>query len=147
MLTQKMTILDCCWVCDKRFDHSNKREDHHVIPRAYGGVDGHQVSLCASHHSALHEIALRLYSKRSYFNLLTGDPKQDKKLMYLASCVYNARLLTENDPNKRRILVLSPSKETFDKLDRLKSLFKGNVSRERVIEAAIDALYKRHFLN
>jgi hypothetical protein len=147
MLTQKMTILDKCWVCERKFDHSTKQEDHHVIPRAYGGVDGPQVSLCDSHHSALHEIAGRLYSKRSYFNLLTGDTQQDKKLMYLASCVYNARVLTENDPNKRRILVLSPSKETIEKLDRLKGLFRGNVSREKVIEAAVDALYKRHFIN
>lgn len=147
MLVQHMTILDRCWVCGKIFDHSNKEERHHVVPRAYGGIDGPQVSLCDSHHTALHEIALKLWSKRSYFNLLTGDPQQDQKLMYLASCAYNARVITENDPNKRRVLVLSLTKEAIDRLDKLKGLFKGNISRERVIEAAVIEMYRRHFLN
>lgn len=121
-----------------------KEHRHHVIPRAYGGVDGPQVSICDSHHSALHEIALKLYSKKPYFTLLTTDPRINERLMYLASVAYNSRLLTENDPNKKPLLVESVRKETLDKLKRLKSVYRG-AARARLIEAAVDVLYAKHF--
>lgn len=143
MLTQTL-LLDYCWICRSKFGHSVKREDHHVIPRAYGGTDGPQVSLCDSHHSALDLIAKRLYGKKPFTDLLTGDAEQDKKLLWLASVVCNARILTEGDLNKKQILVLSPKKETFDKLKQLKKVY-GNFSREKMIEFAIDKLFNQHF--
>lgn len=137
-------FLDYCWVCELKFGPSCKKEDHHLIPRAYGGVDGPQVSLCDSHHTALHNIALRLYGKKPFTDLLTQKPAQDQKLLYLASVVCNARLATENDPNKKRVEVLSFKGDTFKKLKRLQTLHK-NLSRERLIVLAIDQMYSRHF--
>lgn len=58
--------------------------------------------------------------------------------------VYNARVATNEDPNKRQILILTPSKELLIKLDRLKQVY-GRVSRERLITAAVDLLYSKHF--
>lgn len=143
-ITEHM-LLDYCWVCKTKFGPSLKQEDHHIIPRAYGGIDGPQVSLCDSHHTALHEIALRLYTKKPYFNLLTKDPEQNKKLLWLASCVYNARLLTENDPNKKPLLVEQVSKETTERLRKLKTIY-PRTSRGKILEAAVGVLYARHFI-
>jgi hypothetical protein len=143
MLTRSH-LTDSCWVCQIRFDHSNKKEDHHIIPRAYGGVDGPQVSLCDSHHSALHNISLRLFSKKPFKDLLTHTHIYDEKLLWLATVACNSRILTENDPNKKQVLVLSPNKETITKLKQLKKVY-GNVSRERLIELAINKLYSQHF--
>lgn len=139
------TFLPHCWICNTKFGPAVKEHRHHVIPRAYGGVDGPQVSLCDSHHSALHEIALKLYTKKPYFKLLSTDPGINKRLMYLASVAYNSRLLTENDPNKKPLLVESVHKETIDKLKRLKSIYKG-ASRAKLLEASVDALYAKHFV-
>lgn len=136
-------FLPKCWVCQRKFGPSLKEERHHLIPRAYGGTDGPQVSLCDSHHSALHNIALRLYSKRTYEDLITGSKEMDTKLTYMGKVVYKARLLTENDPNKKRVEVYAFSGETFAKLKRLKAIYGG--SRESIVDRAINQLYSRHF--
>ncbi len=146
MLKNKLTILNYCWVCNKEFNVNCKKEDHHVVPRAYGGVDGPQVSLCDSHHSAVHEIALKLWTRRSYHTLLTTDNGSNQKLLWLASVAYNARLATENDVNKRKIIIFSPTKDTLDKLDKLKTLYKNRLSRQTLIESAITSLYNSHFI-
>jgi hypothetical protein len=136
-------FLDHCWVCRTPFGPSMKEERHHLIPRAYGGTDGPQVSLCDSHHTALHNIALRLYSERSFTDLLTQVPEHDSKLIYLGQVVYKARLLTENDPNKRRVEVVPLTSDSFRKLIKLKTIHK--VSRSKLIETAINQMYSRYF--
>ena len=144
MLTAQHTFLDHCWVCDTRFSSNLIEHRHHIIPKAYGGVDGPQVSLCDSHHSALHFIALKLYNKKPFNHLLTHVASQDKKLLWLATMVYHARLATEKDPNKRQVLVLSPTRETLDKLKQLKRVY-GNLSKENLVALAIDSLFNKHF--
>lgn len=144
LLINRHIFLDHCWVCGLKFDHSNKKEDHHIIPRAYGGVDGPQVSLCDSHHTAGHNISLKLYSKKPFTDLLTNNEEQNKKLLYLATTICNARILTEGDPNKKQVIIFSPKKETLDKLKQLKRVY-GNLGREKLIEYAIDRLYYQHF--
>jgi len=139
-------LLDHCWVCKQKFGHSTKQQDHHIVPRAYGGTDGPQVSLCSAHNTALHEIALKLYTKKPYFDFLTRDPAQDQKLLWLASVAYNARLATENDPNKKPLLVESVRKETMLQLKQLKAVY-PKTSRAKLLEAAVNALYTRHFVN
>lgn len=134
---------DSCWVCGSPFGPSLKEERHHLIPRAYGGTDGPQVSLCDSHHTALHNIALRLYSGRNFTDLLTHDSQQDPKLIYLAKVAYDSRILVEKDPNKRRVEVVPLSAETFKKLQRLKTVHR--VGRPKLIELAISQLYSKHF--
>lgn len=142
-IIREHVFLPHCWVCQTKFGPSMKEERHHLIPRAYGGVDGPQVSLCDSHHTALHNIALRLYAARTFTDLLTHDREQDAKLIYLAKVVYDARMLTENDPNKRRVEVVPLSGDNFKKLVKLKTVYKE--SRSNTIERAIKQLYSRHF--
>lgn len=138
------TFLPYCWVCGCEFGHSNKEERHHIIPRAYGGIDGPQVSLCDSHHTACHNIALKLYSKKPFTELLTPKEDQNTKILYLATTICNARILTEDDPNKKQVIIFAPKKEVFNKLKSLKRLY-GNASRETLIELAINKLYNQHF--
>ena len=76
------TFLTHCWICGTPFSHDRQEERHHVIPRAYGGTNGPQVSLCDSHHSALHQIALKMYTGKSFFNLMSGRQDQDARLLY-----------------------------------------------------------------
>jgi hypothetical protein len=137
------TFLTYCWICGIPFSHDCQEERHHVIPRAYGGTNGPQVSLCDSHHSALHQIALKMYTGKSFFNLMSGRQEQDARLLYLASVAYNARILTEKDPNKKQMLVLHISGQESQELNALKSIYK--VGREKLIGLAIKSLYDRHF--
>ncbi len=133
-----------CWVCRKKFDHQRLKEDHHIIPCAYGGVDGPQVRLCSSHHTALHTIALRLFNGKPFYDLLSSDPDTNERLLYLASVAYNARLAVADDPNKKRVLVLGLTGETNEHLTRLKAVY-GRLGRERIVELAIKHLFNKHF--
>ena len=133
-----------CWVCRRKFDHELLHEDHHVIPCAYGGVDGPQVRLCSPHHTALHTVALRLYSGKPFFELLSSNQDTNERLLYLASVAHNARVAVLNDPNKKRVIVLSLKTVTWDKITRLKTVY-GKLSREKLVEFALTQLYNKHF--
>lgn len=133
-----------CWVCRRKFDHSLLHEDHHIVPCAYGGRDGPQVRICSPHHTSLHTIALRLYSGKPYFELLSSNTDVNERLLYLATVAYHARLAVANDPNKKRVIVLSLKADTWDKLARLKTVY-GKLSREKLVEFAVTQLFNKHF--
>lgn len=59
------TSSEGCFVCGDR--RSNSLEDHHIVPRRYGGTDSPEniVTLCASCHSAIE----KLYDERFYETL------------------------------------------------------------------------------
>lgn len=133
-----------CWVCKRKFDHGLLHEDHHVIPCAYGGRDGPQVRICSPHHTALHTIALRLYTGKPYYELLSPNPDTNQRLLYLASVAYNARLAVMNDPNKKRVLVLAFTGDTWDKLAKLKTVYR-KLGREKLVEFAVGQLFSKHF--
>lgn len=137
-------IRDICWVCKRPFNHSLLHEDHHVVPCAYGGADGPQVRICSPHHTALHTIALRLYSGKPFFELLTPDPDTNQRLLYLASVAYNAKLAVSKDPNKKRVLVLALKGDTYERMARLKTVYR-KFSQQTLIEHAIAALFNKHF--
>lgn len=144
-------VLDHCWVCEARFIGTGgleMREDHHVVPRAYGGVDGPTITLCTGHHTKLHEIAKCLIKGRSHFHLLHGeDQTQIKKLLYLANAVYSAELATRNDPNKAASVMLTLNARHKHMVDSLKKVFPQAKSREAVFLIALEALYHKHFIS
>lgn len=137
-------IREQCWVCKRKFNHALLHEDHHVIPCAYGGADGPQVRICSPHHTALHTIALRLYTGKPYFELLSPDQDTNQRLLYLASVAYNARIAVLNDPNKKRVLVLPLTGETWGKLTQLRTVYR-KLGREKLAEFAIQQLFNKHF--
>lgn len=142
--------LPHCWVCEAKFvgfggvEHI---EHHHVIPQAYGGADGPTVSLCEKHHQSLHKIAVAMKAEKPHFQFLAGhSPEQQKKLMFLATRVYEAEQLTRNDPNKRAMLVISMDREMTKMINDLKVVLPGVKSRESVVRSALKALWNKHFM-
>ena len=77
----KSLILSQCWVCSE----SSGLNNHHVIPQAYGGVNGPQVTLCAVCHSKVHATALK--PAGVWHHMLQGDAK----LMELTRLIAEAR--------------------------------------------------------
>lgn len=147
--TVESIVLPHCWVCLKEFGASSPggstlEERHHIIPRAYGGSEGPVVSLCCDHHTTLHQMALRMYSNKPHFDLLTRNPVYDRKLLWLASLVVNARHLTENDPNKPLVLHVVADKNFKSKLKALKTVFPKS-SYTVLIRYAVEQLYRKHF--
>lgn len=144
-------VLDHCWICLARFlgdGGTEPREDHHVIPEAYGGRDGPTVTLCDSHHTKLHKIAVALKAKKSAYPLLTGECSTHReKLMYLANQVYNAELQTRNDPNKAASVALTLKAAHKNMVDQLRPIYPAAKSREALILIAIEALHRRHFVS
>jgi len=142
-------ILPHCWVCEVKFVGSGgteQRHDHHVFPRAYGGVDGPEVSVCDGHHSKLHRIAEQLIKEKPYFQFLRGEsPERIKKLMYLATRIHQMHLLIQNDPNKATSVSLVLTAKSQKMIDQLKPVI-GVRSREAVLLKALEILYSRHFV-
>lgn len=134
-------LCDRCWVCNENIGLSSsdrKRNDHHIIPVAYGGAEGPQVSLCSAHHSLLHEVALSFISgrKNSSLQALQGlSPIASYKVTWLASRVYLAHEVFSKDVRRRIKVTLHFSAESLQELDAARRSL--NQSRERFINNAI----------
>ncbi len=144
-------ILPHCWICGVRFTDSippgpASKERHHIIPRKAGGVDGPTVDVCDDHHGRLHKIALRLSSKKPYFELVINEsPESKQKLMWLAVQVYNAFEFAKGDPNKKVGVMLNLDLNQQHMIDRLKKIYPTLKSRESIMALALQSLYSRHF--
>lgn len=145
----KSMILPHCWICEVRFTSdggTEQRHDHHILPRAYGGVDGPEVSICDSHHSTVHRIGECLINEKTHHQFLRGEPpKQVQKIMYLATRIHEIYLLTKNDPNKAVSVSLVLTARHRNLIDALKPVL-GVRSREAVFLAALESLHTRHFV-
>lgn len=144
----KSMVLDHCWVCNAKFapQGTAQEEQHHIVPRAYGGSDGPVVSLCDTCHTRLHKAALCIEGNKPVYPFVNGlTQDQQQKLLYLSTCVVNAKLATKNDPNKQSMVVLHFTRQETDQLDRLKKSL-GLKSRMAVIKTAILSLYNKRFI-
>lgn len=144
----KSLRLPHCWVCGLQFSDSggpseNLRHEHHIIPRAAGGIDGPTVSLCDTHHQLLHKVAVRLIDGKEYFDLLTRDVERDKKLLFLASRVQVAMDAVKNDPNKRVLMPLSFEAPLVQKLAAIADMHR--LSRANTLKLLIEQEYQRIF--
>lgn len=151
MQQQQSIMLDHCWVCGEKFQRvggTAVEHSHHMVPRAYGGVDGPQVSLCDGHHNTLHQLAVAWKSKKPHFHLTQGLPKEWlAKIEYLAGVVCNAELQSRNDPNKSAAVMLHLNHRQKVMVDRLKKVYPAAGSRPAIMALALEALYKRHFID
>ncbi len=150
-LAFKSVDLPHCWVCQIRFTSSvppgpAQREDHHVIPQAYGGTDGPTVSICETHHAAVHRIATALKASKPYHQYMgTRNPEHIKKLLWLSQCIVNAELATRDDPNKKAMVSLVLDARTKTMVDELKKVYPQLKSRAAVFKYAVEALHARNF--
>lgn len=138
-------VNDNCYVCGRRFIDADPpgtaiKELHHVVPRAFGGLNGPLVSLCDTCHSKVHKIA-GLLPSGDYSKLLSGLTKeQQQKLAYLANVAYNAKQATNNDLNKLLPVSFKITKEEAQVLEHLKSILHVK-SRSDVYRIAVTRLY------
>lgn len=140
-----------CWVCSKTFfpegeDASVIRNDHHVIPRAFGGSDGPTVPLCSADHDLLHLIAQKVTSGKMQEAqaLLNRVPiAHRERLLYLTTRVVIAYNALNDDPNKQKVVTLRLTGQLSERLDRLASFF--SCSREKVLIRLIDHQYSSVF--
>jgi hypothetical protein len=140
--------LENCWVCGIKFTEfggqpNTYKHSHHMVPRAYGGKDGPTVSLCDSHHTTIHQLALKLEAGKPVNNFLEGDNKTDRRLLWLASIIVNAKALTTNDPNKPMPIMFVANKDIKEKLKTLKTIYRQSYGT--IIQHAIANLYNKHF--
>lgn len=140
------TFLPHCWVCERKFTANLVEERHHIIPRAYGGQDGPQVSLCSDHHTVLHEIGKRVYSGKPFTDLMSSNAAWNTKLIYLGTIACNARIATENDPNKYQMVVVKLDGLHKKMLLDLKKVYPKQ-SQPSLLATALAALHSRHFVN
>ena len=125
-------IMDSCWVCGSR-DGLN---DHHVVPQAYGGTNGPQVTLCASHHTVIHQVAL---TEPHRWTEQLDDPRTRGKLEQLVTIIYRARIACKGVEKPMQInhkLNMSRSR----KLRELKVLL-GVSSLNAALDKCIDVIY------
>jgi hypothetical protein len=147
-LTTQHILTDRCWVCGKQFAESGgvvdvHRHDHHIVPRAYGGDGGPQVSLCEPHHGAAHKIADKLFTQGNYTTFLTTNQESNRRLLLLATVIVNAKVSCKSDPNKPTTVHFVIDGTTRVKLNRLKRVYRE--ATPALVLRAIHALYNRHF--
>lgn len=132
-----------CWVCGARLNTADPPgtascEDHHVVPRAYGGLNGPVVSLCASCHSKLHALALH----SPPYTVPGVNPYEAQKLVYLASVVYNSRKAVSQDVNKQTIITFKISRAEAFMADSLKKFF-NVTNRHDVYRQAVQLIFQK----
>lgn len=147
----KTILLDYCWICECKFvgfGGTEIRHDHHIVPRAYGGVDGPTVTICDTHHSKTHRLAESLMhnKQKDRYQLLLGEPApQVKKLLYLADVIRNAWLATKNDPNKLAQVTLTLNRDQQLMVTKLKAIYPKAKSRNAILDIALQSLYNKHY--
>lgn len=146
-------FLPHCWICERKFAQHGGAPDmleerHHLIPRAYGGTDGPQVSLCNGHHSLVHLVGNRLIAddRNGVYNLVKKETQvQAQKVMYLGSRIQLAEAEVSNDPNKRVLVPISMDKRTRGMLKEI-CKFHGGKSAEAVLIRLVQQHHSQLFL-
>lgn len=139
-------LLDHCWVCTvSKVEQNVLFEEHHVVPRSYGGENGPTVTLCEHCHGIAHKLAETLY-KGGYPKPPYEVPDYRTRSLYLATVICNARLVLDNinDPNKRMVYSGFFTGEEHAKLKRLAKHYR--MSQHKLIVYAIAQLHDRTFI-
>lgn len=128
-------FLNHCWICSDRASLHN----HHIIPQAYGGTDGPQVTLCASCHNGVHHVADgRVDMRPDYWD----TDERVVKSNTLVNLIVNARKLSSGSENKQVAITIILTSQQAKHLDRVKAAL-GLSSRVSTIKTLIDLFYQR----
>ena len=132
---------DDCWCCGCSLP-SYAREEHHVVPRAYGGTDGPTVSLCLVCHTRAHKHAMRVNSVLS----LPSTSTYERNLLYLAAVIALSR--TSIADTSGRLVKYSGSwnPQTYSQVQKLKHAL-GFTNQNDLIVYAIESLYDRYIVD
>lgn len=89
--------------------------NHHIIPRAFGGKNGPQITLCVDHHELIHDEAKKQIVTNPK-QLLTKGFEHVTILSYLINLIVNAEKKTTGDPNKTVKFSCELPQKTVDKM-------------------------------
>lgn len=140
-----------CWVCG-----ASSTEDHHVVPRTYGGENGPQVSLCGNCHTCLHHISFMqgLFDLDTIISTIEATGKAVKghtdivgteelaRIWALSYTVYRSRFLCKDSPEgKNTKMALSMPWARKKRLEILAKSF--GLSQVDTIHYLVDTTYER----
>ncbi len=139
--------LDSCWCCVSKVS----LDEHHVVPREYGGSKGPTVTLCGNCHKLVHRVASNVWSQRtktdkktvvaSRLKDYTGDKQ---KITYLVDVILRARAATATTPQQKAVnVVVKLNPDQRRRFQELKKVL-GKTNHDLVIHALND-LYQRTF--
>ena len=116
-----LVATEKCPACEKPVSQNLTPHDHHVIPRAFGGLNGPQVRICSPHHNLLHALAESLVTNHRV-TVDDLDATVAERVMFLATRAALAQLRTSNEPTKRVItsfyLTAADNQAMLDRLAR-----------------------------
>lgn len=138
-----------CYTCERLFADCGghptiQRHAHHIIPRAYGGVDGPLTQVCLPCHDLLHKIANKMIHGKSYFHMLPPDPGYRGRLLFLSTRIQIAHDFASGDSNKASPMVIKLDPKTRLLLEELKSALKAR-SAEALIVRLIRSAHSTTF--
>jgi hypothetical protein len=114
-------------------------QEHHVLPRASGGIDGPTVDLCGTCHQTVHDAAKRMSKGKPADDKLAHlDELARSRAMVLVQSILAALLYGTPDSNVM-LSVLLDDPLYLRALDKFK-LDRGFSSREKAINAILKTL-------
>ena len=134
-------ICNHCTACGRSTGPTVSLHNHHVIPRAFGGTDGPQITLCVDHHEFVHDLAKqrKIVSIGSFPNL-TESPKCVKILVYLINVIVRSELSTKKDPNRPIRFSCQVPQATMTKLNTIMRV-RGIKNHTQFLTNIIDKMY------
>lgn len=138
-----------CYVCGTL----SSLEMHHMIPCAYGGTDGPQISLCAIDHALVHGASFKLGKERLPQMIVDRarelSPQQARiaipVALYLAWVIRRSTEFTKDDPNKKVKFQATIKRETSRRLKELTDHW-GLDSKTATLELLVNNTYSKLFL-
>lgn len=119
--------------------NSGELEEHHVVPRSYGGSSGPTVTICTECHTVTHKTALRKDGQPPSISK-RWTAESIPKIQYLADVIRKSRLLVNKDVNKTVQLNLKLTGALATKLKEVQHAL-GLKNQDQAIEAAIDSIH------
>ena len=114
--------------------------EHHVVPRAYGGINGPVVPLCGTHHTLVHTLALKKNSLEREKLLAGHTAEQKEKINQLVLIIRRARISAKQFQRPITIQIQFDL-ETSSMLRQLKHLL-GARSLQQTLIRSIHKVYK-----
>ena len=131
-----------CPICQQPVAHL---ENHHIIPREYGGVDLQTVDICSTCHHGLHHQANHIWAQirnpgREPKHFFTQEVWSiaEPYVRAILQARQNHEQLGKPQVHKRRVIV-HVSDDTLGKLHRLKK-YRGYRSLERFLRDHLEEL-------
>ncbi len=124
-------MIKHCTVCGV----SRGLHEHHVVPRAYGGLNGPTVTICGTHHTLIHDLALKKTAERE--KLLSRLPEaQQPRIKELVDIIRRARVASK-DYKRPLTMQLVLDAGTASKLRRLKRALGAKSLQQTLIHSIL----------